>query len=576
MKKKTNIIKNISIAVLVIIAINWLASSIYTRFDLTEDNQYTLSESTINYLENLEETVRFSVYLDGDLPLAFTKMKREVSDFLNEVKRIGGSKVLIRFIDPLTIGKDPKDQKSNKNALNRLVQYGLKPYTIQEEDENGKLTQRYIIPGIIVSTVDRYVPINLFTEALSNSTEEQIYESISQLEYICLKGLTQLTTVDKKNVAFLTSQGELPLIDCFDATMSLSETYNIDRVTSQQLLDSIDKYDALIVAKPTKDFSNRDKFILDQYLMRDGNLFACIDMVHVDTDTLTKVSETTALYEDLNFTDFLFNIGVRINPEILLDNQCAKIPLNVSQPGMPPRYEAAPWYYYALLRNNTQQPHIIHNKIDLVKTNFANSIDTVAGNGSFQKTILLTSSKYARTIAAPTQVGFGIYSKIPNMDFFNRHDVPVAAIVEGNIESLFSTRSIPENIPESFEKITKSNRNKIVVVADGDIIRNEIEVQNGDSIPKPLYYYKYFKVDNQIYTGNKDFLLNSINYICGDTALIPLRARDVKARLLNKNRIIEEKSYWQMLNIIAPLLLLLVSAIIILLVRKQKYAKNVS
>lgn len=571
-QKKHTILIRCVIAIVACVAILALSGIKHIRFDLTEEGRYTLSEETISTLENLNDTIRVTVYLTGDLPMSFVKMEREVSDLLNEFQQIAGKqKFLIKFIDPQTIG----DPKSYKHTLQRLRDsYGLAPYTIQEEDETGKMTQRFIVPGMIVSTSQSFVTVNLLSNALGNSPEEQINEALKNLEFQCVKAISQLTAQKRKNIAFLTGHGEIPLLYCYNATISLLDLYNVDRVTTEQLLDSIQKYDVLIVAEPTKAFSEQDKFILDQYIMNNGNVLFLTDDISVNIDSLKTSSYTFALPKDLNLSDLLFNLGIRINPTILLDNQCAKIPMNVAAYGEQARFAPVPWFYYPLFKP-AKESHLITKNIDVVKAEFASTIDTLEGNGTMTKTVLLTSSAYARVVNAPNTVGFQILQNEPNKDFFNKYYVPTAVLIEGQCNSLYQTRKSPlEKTPESFVRKNQSDESRIIVVSDGDVIRNEIDVTNGDTVPKPLYFYKYFSFDKRAYTGNLDFFVNAVSYLCGDSNLLAIRSREITIRLLNKNRIIEEKTYWQLFNIVLPILLISLIGVIIFFVRKYKYSKK--
>ena len=572
---KSTLIK-IAIALVSFVIILALSELKHFRFDMTEEKRYTLSETSKQVLEQLDDTIRMTVYLTGDLPMSFVKMERDVSDLLHEFQQVGGKhKVPIKFIDPQSIG-DGKN--SFKHTIARLHDsYGLAPYTIQEEDENGKLTQRNIIPGIIISTSKKFVTVNMLSNTRGNTPEEQINEALQNLEYQCIKAILQLTAENRKNVAFLTGHGELQLLYSYNATISLLDIYNVDRVTSQQLLDSLNKYDALIIAEPTQAMSEQDKFVIDQYIMNNGNVMFLYDNISVSLDSLKKSSYTFALAKDLNLSDLLFNLGVRINPTVLLDNQCAKIPMNVAAFGEQPRFVPVPWYYFPLFKPTKK--HSITNNIDVVKSEFASTIDTLEGNCSYTKTVLLTSSAYARVISTPTTVGFQILQSNPNKEFFNKYFVPTAVLLEGAGKSLYQSRKSPlENsgfsVPEQFQRKNESSQNRIIVVSDGDVIRNEIEVTNNDTIPKPLYFYKYASFDKRIYTGNLDFFMNAVNYLCGDSDLLSVRSREITIRLLNKNRIIEEKTYWQLLNIVLPILLISLVGIVLYFVRKYRYSKK--
>ncbi|MFO7868752.1 MAG: gliding motility-associated ABC transporter substrate-binding protein GldG [Bacteroidales bacterium] len=574
MHNKSKTTQHILITVCIVFLINWFGNSFYTRFDLTEDQRFTMSEITQNEIENLEDTIRFSVYLHGDLPLTFSKMKREVADFLEAIKRIGGNKIEIKYIDPLQIGETKKEKKA---AFNRLTQkYGLKPYTIQEQDETGKYERRFIVPGIIVSTSSSFVPVNLFSNVIGNTTDEQVYEALGALEYMCLKSIRQLTQTKPKKIAYITNQNEASDVYVHDAISSLKEFYTVEKITTWQLLDSLNTYDIALIADPTSAFSPEDKFILDQYLMHNGNLLCFFDKVYTNADSLQHVSHTLALPKQLQISDFLFHLGIRIKNTLLLDNQCAKVPLNMSQPGMQPNYQPVPWYYSPLLRGHKK--HEITKDISLVKSDFAGTIDTVEGGGNLQKTILLNSSAYAREIQAPVEVGFSILERIGG-NYFKDYYVPVATLNEGDLYSFYTNRACPittEKLPPHFTQKMKSDSNKIIFVADADIIKNEVEINGLDTVPKPLHYYKYFAIDNKIYTGNKEFLLNAANYLSNDTDFIPLRTQDIQIRLLNKKRILQERTNWQLLNIGVPIIILIITGLIIMFVRKRKYNRHAS
>lgn len=567
--KKGKFLRSIFVVLIIIVLCNIVGNSLYMRFDLTQDKRYTLSQTSRNVLQNLNDSVRFSVYLHGELPVAYSKMKRDIGDMLNEVKRIGGSHVEVLFLDPTQNAKNDKEKQA---IYRRLVEeYGLMPTPISKENNEGKIEQQLIFPSMIVSTPKQYVPVNLLASATGATLEEQIHSAMQQFEYQVVKSIKQLTSTKRKTVAFITNHQEYPFQYVYDFTMSLRESYNVERITTQQLWDSITKYSAIILAQPLTTFSDSSKFILDQYCMHGGSILFASDNADFDANALQQNPAVEVFPRNSNVSDLLFNWGVRINPTILIDRQCASIAFNVNPAGMAPRFEAAPWYYYPLLRP-TKKAHTITTNIDVVKTEFASNLDTVEGNGFIRKTVLLESSSRARTLGLPNTIGFDILKIPPTDEFFNRYNLPVAVLLEGEFNSLYASRQAPFAVQKNVVLKQSPEDAKIIVLGDANCMKNEIDPTT--QRPRPLHYYKYFAVDKRSYFGNKEFLLNAMDYLCGEHDLLDIRSREFKIRLLNKNRINNEMSYWKMFNIVLPILLVVFAGIIIFIIRTRKYAKK--
>lgn len=567
--KNINLLRSIFVVLIIIVVSNIVGNSFYMRFDLTQDKRYTLSPTSREILQNLNDSIRFSVYLHGDLPVAYSKMKREISDMLNEVQRIGGSHIEILFLDPVQKAKTDKEKQA---TYRRLVEdYGLMPTPISKENSEGKIEQQLIFPSMIVSTPQQFVPVNLLASATGATLEEQIHSALQQFEYQVIKDIKQLTSTKRKTVAFITNHGEYPFQVVYDFTMSLRESYNVERITTQQLWDSLAKYSAVVLAQPLTAFSDSCKFILDQYCMHGGSILFAADNADFDATVLQQAPAVDVMPRDLNVSDLLFNWGVRINPTILIDRQSAKIAFNINPPGMTPRFEAAPWYYYPLLRP-PQNAHPVTNNIDVVKAEFASNLDTLEGNGFIRKTVLLESSSRARTLGLPNTIGFDILKIPPTDEFFNRYNVPVAVLLEGQFNSLYANRQAPFAVQKNAHLKQSPEDAKIIVIGDGNTMKNEIDATTGR--PRPLHYYTYFAVDKRNYFGNKEFLLNAMDYLCGEHDLLTIRSREFKIRLLNKNRINNEISYWKMFNILLPVLLVVIAGVIIYIIRTRKYAKK--
>lgn len=528
--------------------LNFVSYKLYKRFDLTEDHRYTLSETTVHIVENIEEPILIKIYLEGDFPAEFKRLQIETKLHLEELKAINKN-IQFRFVNPKDIAQD-------------LIEKGLEPSRLQVQ-ENGKLSELVIFPWAVVQYKNKTESISLLKDIFANSQDEQLESSIQNLEYAFTDAIHKLTSKKEKKIAILKGNGELDDIYIADFLRKLNEYYRLAPFTldsvakqPQKTYNELAKFDLIIISKPTEQFSEEEKYTLDQYTMNGGKSLWLIDNVQAELDSLMQTGESLAYPRDLNLTDLFFNYGVRINFDLVNDVYSSKIPLATGNVGNQTQFNSFNWNYYPLV--NSTNNHPINTNIEAVNLKFTNSIDTLKNN--IKKTVLLQSSAVSKSLGTPNIIALkSIAEKINPSEYENGH-IPTAILLEGNFKSGYAGRTKPFPISNSKEK---SNHTKMIVVADGDIIANAISKGQ----PLELGVDKW---SNQRY-GNKEFLLNSVNYLLDDIGLINIRAKNIKINFLDKEKAFNEAKTWQLINILFPLLLLTVFGIIFNYLRKKKY-----
>ncbi|MEI6347695.1 MAG: gliding motility-associated ABC transporter substrate-binding protein GldG [Bacteroidota bacterium] len=569
--RKANIYQLV-FAFLFLILINIIGAYLFFRLDLTAEKRYTLSKSTRDMLKNLDDVVYFKIYLDGDFPASFKRLQKETKEILNEFRAYSDN-VQYEFINP----SEGKDKRETGMLYNQLKKKGIEPTQLQNRTADGVDT-KVIFPGAIVTYKQRELPLQLLMSNINLQQEEVINTSIQSLEYNIASVIRKLKIEKKPRVAFIEGHGELNQDQVFSITQDLSAFYEVERLKIDGqinclrnfALDSVtgkaaiwNKFDAIIIAKPDSTFSNKDKFIIDQYVMRGGNILWLVDPVFAAMDSMYVKGETISIVNDLNLNDMFFRYGVRMNTNLLQDLNAVPIPIMTGKMGNQPQMQLIPWFYFPIITPVSENP-IVKN-LNSLKTEFISSIDTV-GDPSIQKTVLLSTSRYTKMVNAPSIISLNILKRQPDKREFGLNNVPVAVLCEGNFTSLYKDRLDADMDTSSMisfvEKCSKPSR--MIFVADGDIIKNQFSKQG----PLPLGYDKY----NQMNFGNKDFIMNSLNYLCNDESLMQVRARDVKIRLLDTTKILRDKFYWQMFNIATPLVIIILMGGVLMYIRKRKYS----
>jgi ABC-2 type transport system permease protein len=544
------------VSVLIIIAL--LASKIKMRIDLTSDKRYTLSEQTQSILSGLENDVYIQVYLDGDLRVEFSRLRRELVAKLDEFRLASGRRVDYKFINPA----DADDPEERYRYQMSLIEKGLVPNRIISEDEEGGQSEKVIFPGLIVNYNGIEMPVNFLQNNIAVTAEQNLTHSIEGLEYELISSIATISSDTIHRIAFIEGHNELDEVEVADLTLELAKFFTIDRGTINGVHGVLDNYSAIVIAKPQLPFSEEDKLVIDQYVMNGGRVMWLIDEVYINTDSLA-IGGSMAFYSPLEIEDQLFKYGVRINPVLVQDLDCQIIPVISSFDGVQQQAIPVQWIYYPLLYPSLRSP--ITRAINKVKGEFVNYIDTVGFDINIRKKVLLATSPESRFVSPPRMVSLNEFRDRPADESFNMSFLPVAVAIEGEFSSLFSNRI---NSYNGKPLLKKSVPTKMIVIADGDIIRNEVKREGNHLIPLTL---GQDRSTPQIY-GNKDFLVNALNYLVDDKGIIDLRSRQLKLRLLDREKVKDRKTVWQLINVLAPVLLVITLGLIYTYTRKKKYS----
>ncbi|HQJ19821.1 MAG TPA: gliding motility-associated ABC transporter substrate-binding protein GldG [Bacteroidales bacterium] len=548
---------------LIVILIAGASSLIKIRLDLTEDRRYSLSEPTKKILGNLKERIFIQVYLNGDMPVLFKKLKRSVGEMLDEFRIASHRNIDYEFINPYEGNNEAAIQKEQE----QLIQKGLLPVNVMIREKDGGQSQKMIFPGMIINYNNIEVPVNFLKNNPSLSPELNLLHSAEGLEYELIQVISTLVSDTVHKIAFIEGHGEVPEIEVADLILTLAKYFTIDRGSPGGKPGILDNYSAIIIAGPEDEFNERDLFVIDQYIMKGGKVIWLYEEVEVNADSLVY-GETIALYKPTGLAEQLFKYGVRVNPVLVQDLECMLIPVKVVTGGTQQQIVPMPWVYYPLLVPSPAHP--ITRNLNRILGKYVNYIDTVGRDPEIEKTILLTTSRRARIVRPPITITLKDIDRMPDESFFNRENLPVAVLLSGKFKSAFRNRIVEGlNDTEMKNMANISSPTKMIVIADRDIIRNEVSRSGNTEIPLPLGQDRYTL---QTFS-NKDFLVNCINYLVDDKGLMNIRSRELKLRLLDKKLINEKSSVIKVTNVVLPVLIVVIAGIIYSIVRKKIYAK---
>ena len=576
MGKKNDILQFfLNLGILVVVGV--IAQLLFTKIDLTEEKRHTLTDATIDMLAELDDQVYVKCYLHGEFPAKFKRLEQAIQERLDEFVDYSDGSVSYDFIDPYEID----DARTKSEVETALIEQGLQ-FTVLPYEDNGAIGYDKIWPCAIITYRNQDIPVNLYKSQDPNPSEQMVNGSVNNLEYELASKLRTLLSQDRPTIAVLEGHGELDDMEMSDFLQSLADQqYLIERVEIDGQLTALsdkfekmkyrtNKYDLLIVAKPDSMIDNKDKILIDQYLMNGGKILWMIDPVLTDLDSLRNKQQTYGVSNEMGLYDMLFDYGVRLNRGIVLDYQCAPIAFDAGPKGNQRNYELFDWYYApVILPGDTVHP--IAANLDPIFMEFASSLEFVGEDTSVRKTPLLVSSPLSKLIKTPVRVNTAVVNF--GIDYFRNGNQPqqvMGALLEGRFNSNFTYR-IPDTLKTDtiFSFRETSRPTKMIVIADGDIGRQNIIEGSDGRFPIPLGFDRYTQ---RVLYDNREFLLNAVNYLLDDQALISMRSRNIVLRELNEERILEERTKWQVLNVAIPLLAVIIFGFLQGAMRKRKFA----
>lgn len=549
--------------ILLILAMNFVASQFHFRLDLTQEKRYTLSEPTKRLIRNLDDNIHIDIFLKGDLKAGIKKLSKSTEELLSEFKEYSNGKIHFRFFDPLT----DMDDSSKKLLIDSLNRMGIQPRTQVAQSKKGEeQSERFVLPGAMVKYKDRIFPVDLL-KGVSNTDENTLYNNAEALlEYKFANAIDKITQKRVPAIGYVMGNGEPLDFSVYNLIEGLRKNYNfgIMRLDSVQTIPK--EFNAIIIVKPTNKFSDLEKLKLDQYAMHGGNIIFMIDNLHAEMDSLRLDKETLAYDRGLNLEDLFFKYGARVNQDLVQDMQCASINFVIGMPGGKPQMQLLSWPYFPLLSGSLTHP--ISKNLDPVYSKFTNSVDTVKANG-IQKTVLLQTSANGHIIGAPAIISFESVKVANDPKVFNQPNIPVAVLLEGKFSSLYANR-ISSAMTDTLANIYKQpflpaaeKESKIIICAGAEIVMNDV-TQRG---PAPMGYNK----DINYTFANQDFLQNCLDYLTSSSGILETRSKDFTLRLLDPKKVEDNRSFWQFINVVLPLLLVIVAGFIFQWIRKRKY-----
>lgn len=557
---KKNNLKSVLITLAIVLLLNAIGSSFFHRFDLTQDKRYTLSPTSLNIIKQVKNPLYIKVYMQGDLPAEFKRLQQETKQLLEEFQAYN-TNIVFEFVDPL------ENEDTSMDNIKELYRKGLTPINITVDDK-GKQSQAMVFPWAIAVYDNKEVNIPLLKNIMGASTTQKVIGSVQHLEYSIAEGLNKITKAKQKKIAVIKGNGELQDILMAKFLLQVRESYHIGPFTLDSVakspvasLEALEKYDLAVIAKPTETFSDAEKQVLDQFIINGGKTLWLVDQVSAEMDSLYNSSGTTLAYpKDLNLNDMFFKYGIRINPDLVKDEQGSPIKLATGEQGSATQFQEFNWKFAPQVYPNSLHP-IVKN-LGGIRFDFANPIDTLK-NG-IKKTILLQSSQYSKKIGTPSEISLNsvVEETSPN-DYANKGKIPLAVLLEGSFHSMFENRVLPFE-QKTFQATGKEN--KIIVISDGDLIKNQLD-RNFQPVE-----LGYDQRSGNLY-DNKDFLINCVNYLLDDTGLINIRSKDLDLPLLDKEKVYENYTRTQILTIGLPILILLLFGVVFTFLRKRKYSK---
>lgn len=558
----------IIVIVTVVLAV-WLIATrhAFFRIDLTEEGRYSLSDASRRQLEKIETPMTLNIYLAGELDANMLRLRRELLDLVDEMNVVAGNRIEVCEIDP---SDAPSDEKRYAN-YQALEARGMRGMSVTNRERNGKISEGVVFPWAELCSEHDTMQICLLQPGSRASGEETVNAAVEDIEFEIIDAVRVLTDHNPKRIAFIDGHGELDEAHTFDIMNALSRYFYVDRGVIGSDPEVLDDYAAIVIAKPVKPFSESDKYIIDQYVMRGGSVLWLVDGVQMSDSMLSLNGMTPLIANDVNLNDMLFRYGVRITPTVLEDMQCGYMPVNMSRAGEAPRFEPIPWTFSPLLQLSPLHP--VTKTLNDIKVDYAAGIEIVGDTIDMVKEILMVTSNASHVNWAPSEIDVMQAIKVEPEQYFVNSFIPVGVAMEGIFTSVFTHRAVPDGINQSRPTVERSSRTRMVVVADGDMARNEIQrQQDGSMVFLPVGYDRVTQQQH----GNRDFIINAMLYLTDSDGVMQLRRKQVGMRLLNRVSAEQNRSLCAVVNIALPIIILLVAGIIYNVLRKRKYAGVVS
>jgi gliding-associated putative ABC transporter substrate-binding component GldG len=547
-------LKKIGLLVFLLILLNGLSSNVFYRFDFTKDKRYSIADVSKNIIDQVDRPLQVEVYLTGQLPPAFRKLKEETRYLLEEFSAYNSS-IKVNFINPVS-----GDKKASEVAT-KFFQQGMIPERLNIR-KNNQVTEKIIFPWAKVKYKNKSKNVRLFIKKLNASNQEMVDRSIENLEYALADAIKQVSTKRNKKIAVMRGKGELADRYIADYLTAIRDYYYIAPFSlekaneqPQKTLKQLQDFDLILEAKPTEKFTENEKYVLDQYIMNGGKSLWMTETVAIEKDSLISEQKAIALNKDLNLTDFFFAYGIRINPEILKTLYSSPILLAQGE-GKNTTFNPFPWFYEPLTK--TAEPHPINQNLNDVRMVFANPIDTLAN--AIKKTVLLESSPRSKTIGIPYQVSLNEIRQEPAIKTYNEGNKPLAVLLEGKFKSMYKNRVKPFEINMNKDQGQSTQQ---IIISDGDVVKNQLRKGKHLSLGFDKYSGKNY--------GNKEFLLNSINYLLGDQKLVDLRSKNIQLAVFDQDRLTENGNFWKAFNLMASVVLIGAFGFIYGYLRRRKF-----
>ncbi|WP_420580776.1 gliding motility-associated ABC transporter substrate-binding protein GldG [Reichenbachiella sp.] len=554
--KRIESLLRLGIGILLVVILNQLAGLFPARLDLTEEKRYSVTPATRALLNDLQEVVYVEVFLEGEMPAGFKRLRKAIEETLSQFDYYADGLVKVDFIDP----SSALNEKARNEYFRSLIQRGLQPTNLSYKRDGNK-TEKLIFPGAIVSYYGQEVPITLLKGSQSATAEERLNQSIEGLEYELANAIRILSNDRRKTVALIQGHGEPDSLNLAGLTNALLEKYDVFNVDMSTGDKDLNRYDALIFPKPTTAFSQTEKYQIDQYIMKGGKTLFFVDALRVNMDSASGEGTFAFPYE-IGLDDMFFKYGVRINRDYVQDIICGEYPIVAGNMGDQAQIRMLPWPFFPMVNNFGNHP-IVKN-LDAVSMKFVSTIDTVKADG-IEKIPLLKTSQYSMVNQAPVKVAFNELRKNLDPERFNHGSKNVAYLLKGKFTSIYKNRILPTGINKSGFR-ESGEETSILICSDGDMIRNEFSLKDGTPMELGLSPYSQMKF------ANKEFVMNAVDYMLNDQGLMVSKNKSFAIRPLDKVKVANEKLKWQLINLVLPIVLLIAYGVLRAYWRKKKYA----